>query len=85
MPPEARDHEPQVALDGGTDGLDVARRVVEVSGGWLRPGGQLVIETSAGQAPALLAAFTASGLDARVSRDERRDATAVIGRRVVSA
>ena len=24
MPPEARDHEPGVALDGGADGLDVA-------------------------------------------------------------
>ena len=27
MPPEARDHEPRVALDGGADGLDVQRRV----------------------------------------------------------
>ena len=28
MPPEARDHEPRMALDGGADGLDVARRVI---------------------------------------------------------
>jgi release factor glutamine methyltransferase len=28
MPPEARDHEARVALDGGADGLDVQRRVV---------------------------------------------------------
>ena len=28
MPPEARDHEPRLALDGGADGLDVHRRVV---------------------------------------------------------
>jgi release factor glutamine methyltransferase len=27
MPPEARDHEPRVALDGGADGLDVQQRV----------------------------------------------------------
>ena len=31
MPPEARDHEPSVALDGGPDGLDVQRRVVTAS------------------------------------------------------
>ena len=28
MPPEARDHEARVALDGGADGLDVQRRVI---------------------------------------------------------
>ena len=28
MPPEARDHEHRVALDGGADGLDIQRRVI---------------------------------------------------------
>ena len=28
MPPEARDHEHRIALDGGVDGLDVQRRVI---------------------------------------------------------
>ena len=82
MPPEARDHEPLVALDGGADGLDVARRLVGVAHRWLAPGGHLVIETGRGQAAALLRGFVAAGLDARVTRDEERDATAVVGRRV---
>ena len=35
LPPEARDHEPLVALDGGADGLDVLRRVAaEAPRGW---------------------------------------------------
>ena len=57
MPPEARDHERRVALDGGVDGLDVTRRVVACAPTWLRPGGHLVIETSLRQAPALVAAY----------------------------
>ena len=51
MPPEARDHEPRVALDGGADGLDVQRRVAADAPAWLRPGGALLIETGADQAP----------------------------------
>ncbi len=50
MPPEARLHEPGVALDGGPDGLDVQRRVVREAGSWLAPGGRLLIETSVAQA-----------------------------------
>jgi release factor glutamine methyltransferase len=80
MPPEARDHEPRIALDGGTDGLDVARRVLANAPRWLAPGGHLLVETSRRQAPALLATFAAAGLDAEVVRDEALDATAVLGR-----
>ena len=36
MPPEARLHEPQVALDGGADGLGVQRRVVGAGAGVAR-------------------------------------------------
>ena len=51
MPPEARLHEPRAALDGGTDGLDVQRRVAAGAWEWLAPGGHLLIETSERQAP----------------------------------
>ena len=81
MPPEARDHEPLVALDGGRDGLDVARRLVGAAHRWLARDGHLVIETSRGQSVALVAAFESAGLAARVVRDEERDGTAVVGRR----
>src|SRR4051812_16138003 len=49
MPPEAREHEPLVALDGGSDGLDVVRRVVAGASVWLAPGGVVLVETSAAQ------------------------------------
>jgi release factor glutamine methyltransferase len=79
MPPEARDHEARVALDGGADGLDVQRRVAAAAPRWLAPGGHLLIETSAAQAPSTAAAVTAAGLAARVVRDDDLDATVVIG------
>lgn len=79
MPPEARDHEPASALDGGPDGLAVARRVAAAAPRWLRPGGTLLIEASTAQAPDLAAVFTAGGFTARVVHDPERDATAVAG------
>ncbi|MFD7993485.1 putative protein N(5)-glutamine methyltransferase, partial [Streptomyces mexicanus] len=81
LPPEARDHEPVVALDGGADGLDVLRRVTAGAPGWLAPGGCLLVETSASQAPAAVAAFTASGLTARLAVSEELEATVVVGTR----
>jgi len=63
MPPEARDHEPRVALDGGADGLDVVRRVAAAVASWLVPGGWVLVETSAAQASPAAALFGTAGLD----------------------
>jgi release factor glutamine methyltransferase len=79
MPPEARIHEPTVALDGGPDGLRVQRRVIAAAWRWLAPGGHLLIETSEDQAPETVEIFVRSGLDPTVARSEQLDATVVIG------
>lgn len=79
MPPEARDHEPRVALDGGADGVDVHRRVAEGARGWLRPGGHLIVETSRRQSSTTVAAFEQAGLVARTVRSDDVDGTAVVG------
>jgi release factor glutamine methyltransferase len=79
MPPEAREHEPRIALDGGADGLDVQRRIAADARDWLAPGGTLIIETSVRQAAATAAAMRAGGLEPRTVRDEGLDATAVAG------
>lgn len=61
MPHEARDHEPRQTLDGGPDGLDLARRVAAEAPRWLAPGGHVLIETSERQAPLLADAFSSTG------------------------
>ena len=80
MPPEARDHEARLALDGGDDGVAVHRRVAAGVRSWLSPGGVLLIETSERQAPLTVAALASAGLGTEVLRDDDRDATVVTGR-----
>lgn len=80
LPPEAREHEPQGALDGGADGLDIQRRVIAEAPRWLAPGGSLLIETSERQAPQAVRTCVRQGLRPRVACCEERAATVVIAR-----
>jgi release factor glutamine methyltransferase len=84
LPAEARMHEPQVALDGGADGLDVVRRVIAGGPRWLAPGGHLLVETSDRQAPQTVETVARNGLIPRVARSDELNATVVIGTRAVS-
>jgi release factor glutamine methyltransferase len=80
MPPEAREYEASVALDGGADGLDVHRRVAAAARDWLAPGGALLIETSRRQAKRTADLMRRGGLETRIVRDDELAATVVIGR-----
>jgi release factor glutamine methyltransferase len=81
LPPEARMHEPRVALDGGRDGLDVLRRVIAAALAWLAPGGHLLVETSERQAPRLIESIVHNGLIPRLASSGELNATVVIGTR----
>ncbi len=81
LPREARRYEPQAALDGGADGLDIARRVIAAARPWLAPGGQLLVELSEHQASRAAEAVARSGLVPRVASSAELDATIVIGTR----
>ncbi|WP_328847037.1 putative protein N(5)-glutamine methyltransferase [Streptomyces sp. NBC_00258] len=79
LPPEARDHEPLVALDGGGDGLDVLRRVAVEAPRWLAPGGSLLVETSERQTGLAVEIFAGAGLIPRLEVSEELYANVVIG------
>ncbi len=50
LAPEIRDYEPKEALLGGSDGLDVTRRLIQAAPDSLRNGGRLAVEVGVGQA-----------------------------------
>ncbi|NUR72383.1 MAG: putative protein N(5)-glutamine methyltransferase [Hamadaea sp.] len=79
MPPEARDYEPRVALDGGPDGVAVHRRVAAEARPWLARGGRVLIETSDEQAPITAAALAEGGLRVEIAVDDDLGATVAIG------
>ncbi|HVY11839.1 MAG TPA: peptide chain release factor N(5)-glutamine methyltransferase [Mycobacteriales bacterium] len=61
--PEVRDHDPDVALWAGDDGLDVIRLVADRAKVLLRPGGSLVVEHSDRQGESVPSLFAAAGFD----------------------
>ncbi len=50
LQPEVFKHEPHLALDGGKDGLECIRHLIETSSDYLKPGGIWLVEMMAGQA-----------------------------------
>jgi release factor glutamine methyltransferase len=78
LPPEAREHEPLLALDGGPDGMAVQRRALAEAASWLSSGGHLLTETSTVQADRLAAAASSYGLEPRIVRDEDLGATVLV-------
>ncbi|GFO68541.1 release factor glutamine methyltransferase [Geomonas limicola] len=64
LQPEVRGFEPMSALDGGNDGLDFYRAIVADAPRHLNPGGWLLFEVGAGQAPDVLALLQQGGFAA---------------------
>ena len=81
MPREARDYEPLLSLDGGTDGLDLHRRLAAGAPEWLRAGGHLIIETSERQARNTATIMSAAGFAVRIARSEELAGTVVVGQK----
>ena len=82
LPPEAREHEHLLALDGGADGLELHRRVIAGAPTWLAPGGRLFIEVSEAQAEVAASLMTDAGLWVQTAIDDQDDdvTTVLIGR-----
>jgi release factor glutamine methyltransferase len=59
--PEARDHDPHLALFSGDDGLDAIRALAHRGAALLRPGGVIGVEHADVQGESAPAVFAATG------------------------
>lgn len=70
LDPEVRDHEPHMALEGGTDGLDFYRRITEEAGEYLKEQGWLCVEIGYDEGDAVSQMFEENGfMEISVTRD----------------
>lgn len=59
---EVREYDPQMALDGGADGLDAYRALIPQAAGLLAPGAILIVEAGEGQSGPINTLMTIAGL-----------------------
>lgn len=70
LPTEVADHEPDVALFSGGDGLEIFDRIARSSKGWLRPGGTFLSEIGDRQGDAVLRLLEHLGYSSPVVRND---------------
>ena len=58
---EVREYDPDIALDGGEDGLDFYRRIIGGAQDYLNRGGQILMEIGSGQAKAVSELLSEAG------------------------
>jgi release factor glutamine methyltransferase len=68
LPPEVRDHDPRLALDGGPDGLAAFRVLAAKVPNWLGVSGLFAAEIGLGQAQSVTNLFEARGMKRQAMR-----------------
>jgi release factor glutamine methyltransferase len=78
-----RDYEPRHALYGGTDGLDIYRRIISSVGDFLKPDGTLMLEIGYAQGQSVQSLLDATGLfgSIRIEKDLAKHDRVVIAQR----
>lgn len=79
LQPEVRDYEPNLALDGGADGLDAYRAIVSQAADHLQPGGWLWFEVGAGQAADVAALLAQAGFGGIITASDPGGIERVVG------
>lgn len=78
---EVRDFEPHTALDGGTDGLDLYRRIAKACPEHLTEDGKIFLEVGIGEAEAVKKLLEEAGMSAVIEQDLAGIDRIVVGKR----
>lgn len=78
LPGHIRNHEPRTALDGGADGLDIIRRLVQQAAEILKPGGWIFLEIGCDQADRVVEILQACGFSGMVVHKDLGDRDRVV-------
>lgn len=73
LDPSVRDYEPRMALDGGEDGLDFYRAIIQNYSSALNPGGYLCFEFGMGQEEQVCELLTEAGYEIQELRKDSAD------------
>ena len=79
LQPEVRDFEPNLALDGGPDGLAAYRAIIAQAADHLQPGGWLWFEVGAGQATDVAALLAQAGFNGIITASDPGGIERVVG------
>ena len=69
LQPDVLNFEPHTALDGGEDGLDFYKRIIEIAPQNLNSGGHLIFELGIGQAEPVLNLMKENFTDIKIIKD----------------
>ena len=73
LPLDVQRYEPRAALDGGSDGLDLVRRVISAAREVLRPGGWFLVEAGGDQHDVVVPVLRGAGFDPAPWWDDEGD------------
>jgi release factor glutamine methyltransferase len=84
LPPEVRDYEPRLALDGREGGFFFIERIIMEAPGYMNPGGWLLIEMDPGQILKALNMIRQNGsyLESRCAKDYAQKDRVIIARKI---
>lgn len=81
---EVREHDPRLALDGGSDGLEIYRQIIAQAGHYLTDDGALILEIGFDQGTSVAGLLTDAGYESELLFDLGDQPRVLVGRKITA-